>query len=161
MYLHTQRACHEIYLDPMNGLGLVVLPDPEQDIPAIAVKPAMVVMTMDEIERLKTARGPGGSTMTAPGAAHSSLSLQDADWAATTCHLVGLGWELLQGDERDTTRHLDGGGCPTSLFGWTKDGREVIALHGPSNDPRHCGLSEMHEYHQAIADYAGVTRRLK
>lgn len=106
-------AVHTAYLDPMTGLGMLVRPEPDHDVPRL--------LGMARTVLLPDPDRPGQDMRAWVGE-----SLFGADWDAMMRRRDELGWEPSE-DEY--------GGVPVHA-GTTPDGREVIGLYGREPDHR-------------------------
>lgn len=104
----VEFAVHTAYLDPLTGVGYLVMPRPETDVAAFADP----LVEAAWAERLN------------PSAGTEHLSLHGADRARALSHLAGLGWAFLYDED---------GQIETA--GTTTDGRQVLCIHGdPTGD---------------------------
>lgn len=104
MHTVTFAAHVEAYLDPMTGVGLLVLPHPEED-PRSGFD--VVATTMEEIEILKQVALGGG------------VSPHETEWSYAIAELDRLGYEPAEAKDGDVCYGGD-----------TLDGRSVFGLYG-------------------------------
>lgn len=123
-------AVHVAVFDPFTGQGMIVRPDPADDAegPTIRVRAGEQCCgyTGDHVHR---------------------DSLHVSDWNAAVRHLASLGIVPQEDDEAPFG----------SIYshGLTRDGREVLALYGPSivSQP---SIPEMVESHERLAERVGL-----
>lgn len=121
-------AAHVAYLDPMTGQGLLVLPEPTDDLYGLA--------TADPSAPI-------------PGAVSAeAYSLHSADLASAVRDLRAAGWVLAEDED---------GWTPLTV-GEDAHGRAVVALCGLSPIIGEPSLDEMAEADRELAELAGLVR---